>query len=64
MGRLAQGIITGGIVAAVAGMVMKRSQNNKIYNRYFNMMINSMAKIGMFRLVGNSRFFRNLVRSR
>ncbi|WP_339063866.1 hypothetical protein [Tepidibacillus marianensis] len=64
MGRLTQGIITGGIVAAVAGMVMKRSRRNNMYNRYMNTMINMMAKIGMFRIIGNSRFFRNLIRSR
>ncbi|TCS83811.1 hypothetical protein [Tepidibacillus fermentans] len=65
MGRLAQGMITGGIVAAVIGIVMRRSRHNqKMLNRYMNMLINMMAKNGMFRLIGNSRFFRNMVRAR
>ena len=64
MGRLVQGVVTGGIVAAVAGMMMKRSQNRNMYNRYMNTAINMMAKLGMFRMIGTSRFFRNLVKAR
>lgn len=63
MNRLAQSIIAGGLVAAVAGMIMRRSpRNTNMMNRVANTMVNVMGSLGLFRLIGRTRFFRDMVR--
>lgn len=65
MNRLARNIITGGIIATAAGMYMRRSPRNmNMMNRSLNMLINTMGRFGVFRFIGRSRFFRNMVRAR
>lgn len=64
MRRLTQGLIAGGLVATAAGMVMKKRRNNNMMNNMMNTMINMMGRLGAFRMMSKTRFFRNMVRSR
>ncbi|GBF10076.1 hypothetical protein [Tepidibacillus sp. HK-1] len=64
MGRLAQIMIIGGLVAAVTRMMRRSSKTERMMNQAMNMMINMMGRLGLFRLIGTSRIFRRMVRTR
>lgn len=64
MRRVTQNILLGTLVAATAGMFMRRNNRNNIMNRTMNSTINMMGRLGLFRLMGRSRMFGNLIRMR
>ena len=64
MGRLSQSLIAGGMVAAIAGMMMKRKSNSNMMNRMMNSAINMMGSLGAFRLMSKTRYFKNMVKMR
>ncbi len=64
MRRVTQNILLGTLVAAAAGMFMRRNTRNNVMNRTLNSTINMMGRFGLFRLMGGTRMFRNLVRMR
>ncbi len=66
MARLIRSVITGGAIATVISMFMRRSasRNTNMMNRFMNSMINMMGRVGAFRLMGRSRWFKNMVKMR
>lgn len=64
MRRVTQNILLGTLVAAAAGIFMRRNNRNNIMNRTVNSTINMMGRLGLIRLMGRSRMFGNMVRMR
>ena len=68
MRRLTQGLIVGSIVAATAGLLMGRNnrgnRTGRMFNQSMNSMINMMGNMGMFRRMGKSGGFKNMIRFR
>lgn len=65
MNRLIRSVIAGGIFATLAGLMMQRTpRKTNMMNRMMNTTINGMGRLGIFRMMGRSRMFRNMVRAR
>ena len=65
MGRLARGMLTGGVIAAAAGMLMQRQDNRQnMMNKMMNMAINLMGSMGAFRMFSKTKMFRNMIKMR
>lgn len=61
-------MIAGGMLAL--GLMMRRNGRkrarsmNRIMNNAANTVINTMGRVGIFRMFGRTRMFRNMVRAR
>jgi len=64
MRRVTQNILLGTLVAATAGVFMRRNTRNNIMNRTMNSTINMMGRLGLFRLMSRTRTFKNMARMR
>lgn len=71
MNRMWRGLIIGGAVASIAGLLWKSSRNNRMISRgswngfvngTLNSTMNLIGKLGLFRIMGRSRFLNRMVR--
>lgn len=65
MGRLARGMLTGGVIAAAAGMLMrKQNTRQNMMNQIMNTAINLAGSMGFFRMFSRTKMFRNMIKMR